>query len=239
MQRFLSQNQLLLLGLFYTNPKKSYYMQEVGRILGKKPGVFQRALNAMAEEGILRSEYRGNARFFRANTQHPLYPELKSIVSKTSGVEGALRHLMEQLEDVRMALIYGSFAKSKEREDSDIDLLIVGNPKAETALIKKLHPLEEKLQREINYKFYSEAEYRKRRAKGDSFLEEILTDKKVVLKGNPEKILNGRQPLPIKPCCGPDAHSSSPRDTSLPMEPSIGRSWSSRTIFWARITSIW
>lgn len=188
MQRFVSQNQLLLLGLFYTNPEKSYYMQEVGRILGKKPGVFQRTLNALTQEGILHSEYRGHARFFQANTQHPLYPELRGIVAKTSGVEGTLRHLVEQLKDVKMALIYGSFAKGNEREDSDVDLLVVGNPRAETALIKKLRLLEERLRREINYKFYSELEFRKKRTREDSFLEEILTDKKVVLKGNPDAV---------------------------------------------------
>ena len=186
MQPFLSQNQLILLGLFYTNPEKSYYMQEIGRILGKKAGVFQRTLNALAEEGILRSEYRGHARFFQANTQHPLYPELKGIISKTSGAEGTLRRLMEQMKDVKIALIYGSFAKSQERVDSDIDLLIVGNARAEIRLIKELRVLEKKLQREMNYKFYSTAEYRKKRAADDPFLEEILTDKKVVLKGNPD-----------------------------------------------------
>ena len=163
-------------------------MQEVGRILGKKPGVFQRALNALTEEGVLRSEYHGHARFFQANTLHPLYPELRGIVSKTSGAEGTLRHLTEQLKDVQMALIYGSFAKNKERENSDVDLLVVGNPKTETVLIKKLRLLEGKLQREINYKLYSEAEYRRKRAQGDSFLEEILTDKKIVLKGNPDAV---------------------------------------------------
>ena len=188
MRGFLTQNQFLLLGLFYTNPKKSYYMQEVGRILGKKPGVFQRALNALAKEGILCSEYHGHARFFQANTKHSLYPELRGIISKTSGLEGSLRGLMEQLKDVQMALIYGSVAKRREREDSDVDLLVVGKPKVKTALIKKLRLLEEKMQREINYKLYSEIEYRRKRAGGDSFLEEILTDKKVILKGNPDAI---------------------------------------------------
>ena len=188
MRRFLSQNQLLLLGLFYTNPERSYYMQEVGRILGKKLGVLQRALNALAEEGVLLSEYRGHARFFQANTQHPLYPELKGIVAKTSGVEGTLRRLVERMESVRMALIYWSFAKGKAREDSDIDLLIVGNPKVETLLIKELRALEKKLQREINYKLYSETEYHRKHVKSDPFLEEILMDKKVVLKGNPDAV---------------------------------------------------
>lgn len=159
-------------------------MQEVGRILGKKPGVFQRTLNALVEEGWLKSEYRAHARFFQVNAQHPLYPELKRIVAKTVGVEGALRELVERLPEVKLALLYGSFAKNRQRQDSDVDLLIVGKPIAEGKLIKKLALLEKKLQREINYRFYSEEEFRQKRAQGDPFLEEVLTDRKTVLKGN-------------------------------------------------------
>lgn len=188
MKRFLSENQLLLLRLFFTNPGKSFYMQEVGRFLGKKPGVFQRTLNALAEEGWLKSEYRAHARFFQANMQHPLFPEIKRIVAKTVGVEGALRELVEQLPDIKSAILYGSFAKGTQRQDSDVDLLVVGKPAGEGKLIKKLTSLERKLQREISYKFYSEEEFRRKRAKGDPFLEEVLSDKKIVLKGNPIRV---------------------------------------------------
>ncbi len=163
-------------------------MQEVGKILGKKPGVFQRTLNALVEEGWLKSEYRAHARFFQVNTHHPLYPELKRIVAKTVGVEGTLRELVERLPEVKLALLYGSFAKGKERQDSDVDLLIVGKPSTEEKMLKKLTSLEKKLQREINYKFYSEEEFRHKRAQGDPFLEEVLTDKKIVLKGNLSRV---------------------------------------------------
>ena len=187
-KRFLSKNQLLLLRLFFVNPKKSFYMQEVGRILEKKPGVFQRTLNALAEEGWLKSEYRAHARFFQANTQHPLYPELKRIVAKTVGVEQTLKELVEQLPEVKLAFLYGSFAKGIERQDSDVDLLIVGKPVAEEKLIKKLISLEKKLQREINYKFYSDKEFREKRIQGDPFLDEVFTDKRILLKGEPARV---------------------------------------------------
>lgn len=185
MKRFLSKNQLLLLRLFYTNPEKSFYMQEIGKILGKKPGVFQRTLNAMAEEGLVISEYRAHSRFFQANTKHPLYPELKKIVAKTAGVEGTLKELFARLKGVKFALLYGSFAKGKERKESDIDLLVVGSPNIEDRLLKEIPKLEKELQREINYKLYSEREYREKRSRRDPFLEEVLTDQKVILKGDP------------------------------------------------------
>ena len=159
-------------------------MQELGRILGKKPGVFQRTLNALAEEGFVLSEYRGHARFFQANTKHPLFPELRKIIAKTAGVEGMLRALFGPLRQVKLALLYGSFAKGRERKDSDIDLLVVGSPRVEDQLMRAIPKLEKELQREINYKLYSESEYRKKRAQRDPFLEEVLTDKTLLLKGN-------------------------------------------------------
>ncbi len=188
MKRFLSKNQLLLLRLLYTNPEKSFYMQEIGRILGKKPGVFQRTLNGLVEDGLLSSKYRGHARFFQSNVRHPLYPELRKIVEKTAGVGETLRCLFGRIKGVKVALLYGSFAKGKERKDSDIDLLVVGNPRTEDQLLKQIPKLEKEFQREINYKLYSDKEYREKRAKRDPFLEEVLADQTIVLKGSPDAV---------------------------------------------------
>lgn len=188
MNPFLTKNQAALLRLLYTNPEKSFYMQEIGKILGKKPGIFQRTLNGLVEKGLLKSEYRANARFFQANTGHRLYAEIKEIIAKSFGVDTVLKKFVKPLRGVKIALLYGSFAKGKERYDSDIDLLIVGRPQVEDRLVNEIPKLERQLQREINYKLYSEAEYRRRRAAHDPFLEEILSDKKIVLKGNPDVV---------------------------------------------------
>lgn len=188
MRQFLTKNQRLLLRLLFTNPEKSFYMQEIGKILGKKPGVFQRTLNGLVEDGFLTSEFRANSRYFQANTKHTLYPEFKKIVEKTAGVETSLQELVNSIKEIKVAILYGSFAKGKERQDSDIDLLIVGTARVEDELSKKIPRLEKQLQREINYKLYSETEYRKRRQIKDAFLEEVLSDKKIVFKGNPDDV---------------------------------------------------
>ena len=82
----LSKNRAKLLKLFYTHPEDSFYMQQIGRLLHKKPGVFQRTLNNMEKQGILLSEFRANARYFRANKDYSIYKELKSILFKTEGI---------------------------------------------------------------------------------------------------------------------------------------------------------
>jgi len=79
----LSKNSVKLLKLFYGHPHESFYIQQIGRLIGKKPGVFQRMLYKLEKEGILISEFKANARFFHVNKSCPIYSELKSIVAKT------------------------------------------------------------------------------------------------------------------------------------------------------------
>jgi len=179
----LTKNRAELLKLFLTNSDRAFYMQEIGRILGKKPGVFQRTLNNLVSEGTLESEYKANARYFKVNKNYPLYKELKSIVFKTVGVSGSLKDVLEKIGSVEFAFIYGSFAKAKENYASDIDLVAIGNPD-EDELIKELDKLEERLQREINYKLYTLKDLKKEIGEKVPFILEILRNKKVMIIGD-------------------------------------------------------
>ena len=123
----LTKNRAELLKLFFTNSDQAFYMQEIGRILGKKPGTFQRTLNNLVSEGTLESEYRANARYFKVNKGYPLLEELKSIVFKTVGVSGSLKDLLKRVGNVEFAFVYGSFAKAKEDCMFDIDLVVIGD----------------------------------------------------------------------------------------------------------------
>jgi len=79
-----SKHSLKLLKLFYAHPEQQYYIQELGRLLKTKPGVFQRTLYNLQKEGVLQSYYRANARFFSLNKNYPFYREFKSIVQKST-----------------------------------------------------------------------------------------------------------------------------------------------------------
>lgn len=183
----LSRNKALLLRLFYTNPDHQFYIHEIGRILNKKPGVFQRTLYEMEREGILRSEYKANARFFRANRDYPLYDEYKSIVFKTIGVIGSVKEVLEKAGPIDFSFVYGSFAKSKENYLSDIDVVIIGSPD-EDKIIRDFEKLEEQLKREINFKLYSLKEFLTGVRHKDPFLLGILKDQRIMLIGGEDEL---------------------------------------------------
>jgi predicted nucleotidyltransferase len=183
----LSKNEARLFRLFYTNPDQEFYIQEIGRILGKKPGVFQRILYSMEDKGILRSEYRANARYFSANKDYPLYEEYKSVVLKTVGIIGSLKEVLDKAGPIDFSFIYGSFAKSRENYLSDIDLVVIGAPD-ENTIIREFDKLEEYLKREINYKLYSLREFRVSVRRQDPFLLEILKDQNTMLIGGEDEL---------------------------------------------------
>ena len=183
----LSGNKALLLRLFYTNPDHQFYIHEIGRILNKKPGVFQRTLYEMEREGILRSEYKANARYFRANRDYPLYNEYKSIVFKTIGVIGSVKEVLEKAGPIDFSFVYGSFAKNKENYLSDIDVVIIGSPD-EDKIIRDFEKLEEQLKREINFKLYSLKEFLTGVRHKDPFLLGILKDQRIMLIGGEDEL---------------------------------------------------
>jgi predicted nucleotidyltransferase len=183
----LSRNKALLLRLFYTNPDHQFYIHEIGRILDKKPGVFQRTLYEMEREGILRSEYKANARYFRANRDYPLYDEYKSIVFKTIGVIGSVKEVLEKAGPIDFSFVYGSFAKSKENYLSDIDVVIIGSPD-EDKILRDFEKLEEQLKREINFKLYSLKEFLTGFRHKDPFLLGILKDQRIMLIGGEDEL---------------------------------------------------
>jgi predicted nucleotidyltransferase len=178
-----TDNQLRILALLLSQSEKEYYLSELGEMLGKKPGIFQRGINSLEVQGIVTSRRRGNLRLFRINQTNPLYPEIKRIVEKTVGVEGLLRKMLEKMDEIELSFIYGSYAKDSVRVDSDIDLAVVGKSSVEMKLLKEIKKIEKRVDREINFRLYSRREFLDRRKKKDAFLDEILSDQYILLKG--------------------------------------------------------
>ena len=172
-----------LLTLYFSNPNKKYYLRELERILNFSVGNIRRELIKLESTGLFLSENKGNLVYYYLNQSYPLFEELKSIISKTSGASKMLQNILEKFKDIDRAFIYGSFAKGEEREDSDIDLLIIGEVN-EDKLIEEIGKLERKLQREINYAIYEKEDFKKKKKEGNSFILDILKGKKIFLVGD-------------------------------------------------------
>lgn len=176
-----------LLTLFFTNPSKSYYLRELERMLGYSAGSIRRELLRFQKDNLFTTRKVGNLLYYHLNTIHPLFEELKSIISKTVGVEGALKKELSSFKKIKAAFIYGSFASKRQKTDSDIDLMIIGNPDI-SSLNEKIARLEDKLKREINITTYSPEEYKNKRKVKSGFILDVLKNPKILLAGSEDDL---------------------------------------------------
>jgi predicted nucleotidyltransferase len=171
-----------LLTLFFTNPSQRYYLRELQRILGYSAGSIRRELLRFQKDGLFNTQKVANLLYYSINTRHPLYKELKSIVSKTVGVEGSLKKTLSSFKKIKIAFIYGSFAARREKAASDIDLMIIGEPNT-SRLNEKIIELENILKREINQTIYSLKEYKAKKKAESGFIIDLLKKQKIMLIG--------------------------------------------------------
>lgn len=183
-----SKTRSNLLALFFAHADENYYVREAASLIGEDAGNLSRELRRLEKEGLLGSAMKGRVKFYSLNKKYPLYSDLKSMFFKTEGAEGALKKLVLDQEGIEMAFIYGSFAKGSEKKASDIDVVVVGKFDRDK-FTGELRGLESKLNREINFSSYTKEEFDKERKKKGSFLDLVIRDKVILLKGSS----NGRR----------------------------------------------
>jgi predicted ABC-type ATPase len=74
--------QTNILQILTEDASRELSMSQLGRLLGKMPGVFQRGLNSLEDRGYITSRRAGNRRMIRINLSHPHAPEIAGIIEK-------------------------------------------------------------------------------------------------------------------------------------------------------------
>lgn len=177
-----------VLGLLLLHPEEHFHVREIARRTGTVTGTLTRELAKLTEAGLLVKRRVGNQVQYAANRECPVFEELASILRKTSGVADVLADALAPLAgQIECAFVYGSVASGRAGQSSDIDLLVIGSVDY-GALVSHLHPLQERLGREINPKSYGRAEWRALVKKGGAFARELLAKPKLFVIGTPDDL---------------------------------------------------
>lgn len=172
-----------ILALMLTRPSREWYRSELARELGVPPSSLQRPLAGLVRSGVVVATPDGNRVYYAVDTTHPILPDLKRLVAKTSGVVGVLRDALSSARSrVRLALVYGSVAAGTEGASSDIDLLVVGSARL-ADLATPLRRAAGKLGREVNTSVYSVHEFVSKLEARNRFLRAVLDKPKLFVIG--------------------------------------------------------
>jgi predicted nucleotidyltransferase len=173
-----------VLSILLLNPEMTWHARELARRLDALPGSTNRELVKLAEAGILLRQPVGNQVHYRANRDSPIFAELTGLLRKTAGLATVLAEALAPLADrIQCALVFGSVARGEETVHSDVDVLVLGDI-GFADVLHALHPLQERIQREINPAVYRVADFRAKLVSNNTWAREVVDKPKLFLIGS-------------------------------------------------------
>jgi len=120
-----SKTRIKLLVRLFFNPMTRSYLRELAKEFNVSTNAVREELNQLTKTEILKSEKNGRQVYYMANQAHPLFPELKSMVSKVMGLDQVIDGIVNRLGDLESAYLIDNYAEGKDT--GIIDLLLIGN----------------------------------------------------------------------------------------------------------------
>ena len=120
-----SKTRIKILTRFFFNPQTRSYLRELANEFNVSTNSVRAELNQLTKSRLLTYEKNGRSVFYRANQNHPLFPELESMVRKVMGIDQVLDGVVNLLGDLERAYIIDDYAEGKDT--GIIDLLLIGD----------------------------------------------------------------------------------------------------------------
>jgi hypothetical protein len=143
-----SKTRVKLILKFFLNPETRAYLRGLSEEFGESTNGIRVELNRLADAGLLKTSENGRTILYGANKDHPLFPELHSLVKKYLGIDQLIDNILAQLGSIELAFVTGDYARGID--SGIIDIVIVGSIDH-----NYLQSLIQKVEKIINRKFRS------------------------------------------------------------------------------------
>lgn len=152
-----SKTRLKLLLRFFLNSNSEAHLRMLAGEMGESSNSIRVELNKFEQAGLLTSRNESNRRIFKANTSHPLFPDINSIIRKYIGIDQILEKVVAEIGNVERVYLTGSLAKGIN--SPFIDLILVGSALNTESLARLVTKAGGLVNRHIRYVVLSDQEY--------------------------------------------------------------------------------
>lgn len=152
-----SKTRIKLLLRLFLNPSTVGYLRGLAEEFNESTNSVRTELNRFEEAGMLQSKADGNRKMYRANTAHPLFPEIQSILKKVTGIDEIIQKVVQRLGGVDEVYLTGDLAEGKDVPV--IDLVIIGSEIDRTYLQQLCNRAEEWVSRNVRTLVFTPEEF--------------------------------------------------------------------------------
>lgn len=110
---------------FYKNPSSNVHLRELAEIIGASPAFVSKHIHSLLEEGIVVEKRGGNMRIFSADTSSSRYRRSKRAFNIQEILTSELVPYLENRLYPDALVLFGSYLKGMDTEDSDVDIAVV------------------------------------------------------------------------------------------------------------------
>ena len=153
-----SKTRIKLLLKFFLNSGTTSYLRGLAPEFDESTNAIRHELNRFEQAGLLLAEQQGNKKIYHANTNHPLFPDINSLLMKYVGLDKIVDKVVVQLGKLDKVYLVGELAKGKNSKI--IDLIFVGNNIDKNYLLELINKAEKALERKVRYIILSVQEAR-------------------------------------------------------------------------------
>mgnify|MGYP001481476654 FL=1 len=172
--------------LLFSGTGEELHVREIERRSGLNDSTLRQELRKLVRLDLVQSRRDSNRVYYRAKTESPLYPEIRNLVLKTSGLSDVLKSALTD-KRIRVAFVFGSIASGEEKAGSDVDLMVIGQLGLRD-LSRLLSGIEEKIGREVNPHVLREEEFRKRIRAKEHFVSSVMETPKIFIIGSEREL---------------------------------------------------
>ena len=151
-----NKTRLKLLLKFFLNSSTRSYLRNLEVEFGESSNAIRLELNRFEKAGLLNAFYSGNKKIFQANTEHPLFGDINSILKKVMGIDQIIEKVTSCVGDLKEAYLTGAIAKGKD--SGIIDLVLIGHNLDRLYITSLIEKTEELIQRKISFVVADEKE---------------------------------------------------------------------------------
>jgi hypothetical protein len=152
-----SKTRVKLLMKFFLNSTTTAYLRSLEEEFGESTNGIRLELNKFEKAGFIDSFLQGNKKLFKANTKHPLFKDINSIVLKLSGLNHIIDYIVQRIGDLHKVYLVGKLANGQNTDI--IDIVVVGNNINISFLIEQIQKAEKKIDKKIRYVYYTIEEF--------------------------------------------------------------------------------
>ena len=177
---FTSKNRVKILE-FLLFEKNESHIREISREIKISSSAVKKEVDNLLEIGLI---VKGEKNI-KLNKKCSYLEDLKNIFIKTDAVIYPLREVIEKDKKIKYALLFGSFAKGNYQENSDVDLMVIGDIGL-GEVIKLIRPVERVIKKDVNPIVWKLKEFKESNGKG--FVREVFSNKIIIIKGDENEL---------------------------------------------------